>query len=76
VSEIELFMFRTNARLFIRGQFISTVTRTTVTAWVVSAEIIAVRWYMQFKVQRTFQGGRNVRYRSIGCAYEKGTLID
>jgi len=49
-----------NARLFIRIQFISTVTCAAITAWVVNAGIIAVRWYMQLEVQRTFQGGRKV----------------
>ena len=72
MNEIELFMmFRTNARLFIRIQFISTVTRTTVTAWVVGADMTAVRRYVKLKVQRTFHDVRKVRGRSAGCRYKK-----
>ena len=71
MSEIELFMFPTNARLFFRIQFISTATCAAITAWVVKAGIIAVRWYMQLEVQRTFQGGRKVSGLSNSCMYKK-----
>lgn len=67
MSEIDLVMFRTNARFPIRIQFISAGTGTAVTAWVVSAGMIAVRWYMQLEVQRNFQGGKKVPGSSTSC---------
>ena len=67
-------MFRTNARLFIRIQFVSTVTSTAVTAWVVDADMITVRRYVKLEVQRTFQGVRKVCGRSTGCKYKTEQL--
>ena len=55
------FMFRTNARFSIKIQFKSVGTGADVTAWYVSAGMIAASWYMQLEVQRICQGGKKVQ---------------